>query len=355
MSKRIFPIFEVDANKLISVHGNTAHFFKLTPPDLSQMSDLDTSRFFDGILQSLNGWDEDAYYKFYKLGKKSFLETNSSDIPHLHNVGISPSDEHLKAFFGESEIISNVEIEDDYILFNGVYTKILSAISFSDEAINFPPLPIDADYIVFLKKIDPNKSLKKMDFIRTKHLTGFFKKKRDLSSEGAYQQAENLMRDLISGQDSLYEFQLFFLIKGESLAEANEELKQLQKILKLQGIKLYLEGNSFLRGKSGLYDIFNELIPGVKPEINLRTLPNRAAHLRYLLPLNNSFLMDGGMLFHDQNDQEIFFDPFNENLKNRNMLITGSSGAGKSVFVNKLVHNMAAEHPHGDPGQGRLL
>ena len=81
------------------------------------------------------------------------------------------------------------------------------------------------------------------------------------------------------------------------------------------------------------------------PKLGLRSCINKTGHLRYLLPLNRSFLMKEGVRFHDICDKPIFFDPFDSSFKNKNMLISGASGGGKSVFVNKLVHNLVENHP----------
>ena len=44
--------------------------------------------------------------------------------------------------------------------------------------------------------------------------------------------------------------------------------------------------------------------------------------------------------------RELFFNPFDPDLKNRNMLVTGASGGGKSVFVGSLVNALLErDHP----------
>ena len=55
--------------------------------------------------------------------------------------------------------------------------------------------------------------------------------------------------------------------------------------------------------------------------------------------------MDQGIKFHDSNANEIFFNPFNFDLKNRNMLVTGTVAPEKSVLVNKIVHSLIEDHP----------
>lgn len=184
-----------------------------------------------------------------------------------------------------------------------------------------------------------------MERIRTGHLASFLKPKRDLVSEGAYEQAEELLLHLTHSRESLFEIEVYFLLKAHSLEELHQKTGQLQKEMALKGFKLFLEGQSFKKLKSGLGEIFSELIPGCTPKLSLRTHTDKTTHLRYLIPLRRSLLMESGMTFHDGHGSPIFFDPFDKSLINRNMLVTGTTGSGKSVFVNKLVHSLAPLHP----------
>jgi len=345
MSSTTFPIVEVQENKLISINGNIGYFYELLPPDLEQLSPFELERFYDGISGSLNNLEDGHYYKFYKFNKRSFLETNSINDLSLQGTELTPSSEHLSLFFGGDDLFSNIGIYDDYLLVNGQYIKILSVSSFSEDQIDESLIPIDVDYVLNLKKVSNEISLKKLDRIRTKHLSSFLKSKRDISSEGAYDQAEELINDLTFGKEAMFEMELFFILRGDTASEVNQNVKELQSHMASKGIQLYMEGQNPLRGKTGISLIFNELIPGVSPKLRFREHPNKTSHLRYLLPLRRSCLMDSGIRFHDQNDDEILFNPFSKDIKNRNMLVTGLSGGGKSVFVNKVVHHLIDSHP----------
>lgn len=345
MNNAIFPIVEIQKNRLISTTGNIGHFYELLPPDLEQLSVFELDRFYDGISGSLNNLEDGHYFKFYKLGKRSFVDTNSVSDLSLSGVQVIPSEDHLNLFFGADDLFSDIGIFDDYLLINGQYLKILSVINFSEDEIDEALIPIDIDYVLNIKKISNELSVKKMDRIRTKHLSSFLKSKRDIPSEGAYDQAEDLINDLTHGKEAMFEMELFFIVRGDTANDVNYSAKELQSFMAAKGIKLYMEGHIPTKGKTGSSLIFNELIPGVCPKLRFREHSNKTSHLRYLLPLRRSRLMDSGIKFHDQNDDEIYFDPFSKDIKNRNMLVTGLSGAGKSVFVNKVVHHLIDFHP----------
>ena len=55
--------------------------------------------------------------------------------------------------------------------------------------------------------------------------------------------------------------------------------------------------------------------------------------------------METGIALSDSRGDTFYLDPFLSSLKNKNMLVTGTSGGGKSVFVNKIVHAMIDKHP----------
>lgn len=345
MSKSTFPILEVQGNRLTSIHGDISRFYSMLPSDTSQMDNVERAGFFESLARGLNNLNLDSYFKFYKIGDSSFLETNGSQLPSFSGIDFKEQNEPLECFFQTREIFSEVGIYDDYVSFNGKYLRVFSVSEFSDVEAHEYLIPQDVDYILSLRKKAKDKSISKLERIRTGHLSSFLKSKRDISSEGAYSQAEELMHDLIHGSESMFEIEMFFLLRSNSLEELNSMSEAFVSEMLSRGIKVFAEGQSLRHFKSGLTTIFNELIPGVKPRLGLRTLPNKTSHLRYLLPVERSFLMDEGMELHDNSGRPIYFDPFTDAIKNRNTLVTGISGGGKSVFVNKIVHHLIEDHP----------
>ncbi|MEC7276961.1 MAG: hypothetical protein VXV96_11630 [Bdellovibrionota bacterium] len=345
MSKSTFPILEVQGNRLTSIHGDVSWFYSMLPSDTSQMDYVERDGFFESLARGLNNLNLDSYFKFYKVADCSFLETNGSQLPSFSGIEFTEQDRPLECFFQTSQIFSEVGIYDDYLSFNGKYLRVFSVGEFSDDEAHEHLIPQDVDYVLRFRKKPKDKSISKLERIRTGHLSSFLKSKRDISSEGAYSQAEGLMHDLIHGSESMFEMEMFFLLRSNSLEDLNTMSEAFFSEMLIRGIKVFAEGQSLRSFKSGLTSIFNELIPGVKPQLGLRTLPNKTSHLRYLLPVERSFLMDEGMELNDNSGRAIYFDPFTDAIKNRNMLVTGISGGGKSVFVNKIVHHLIEDHP----------
>ena len=344
MSSTLFPIAEVSGNKIISVEGNVARFYRLKSPDLEQKTPSEQEIFWEYAKSALEVLDENSYFKFYRLGGKSWLEVNG-ERPHFPEVELIPEKRPLQTFFGGEGLFSDIGIYDDYLSFNGRYFRILSALEFGEGEITPASFKDGIDYVLFVRKLSKEKAMGRLERIRTSHFSSFFKSKRDVSSEGAYSQAEGLLEEVTHGNESLFEMELFFIVSGFSVEELDGKTHALQRDILEQKIKICIEGQSLVKRKSGLARFFGELIPGVKPKLGLRKHLNKSGHITCLLPLGESHLMDSGVKFEDISNRDIFFNPFSREVKNRNMLITGASGTGKSVLANKLIHSLIDTHP----------
>ena len=345
MNSAVFPIVQVAGNKLLAIDGGKRSFYKLTPPDISQLNPLERNNFYNEVGIWLNTLAEDHCIKLYSINGHTYLDSGSDHLFNSDDLHFSAQENPLEIFFDCEDIISDVGIHDDYISFNGQYVRILSIKDFPGVEIDEGFLP-DVDYVLNISRISKEKSVSKMENIRTAHLTSFSKEKKDISGESTYGQAEDLLEDVIHGREALFEIELFFMVKAYSLNDLNIRTQQLYSELQIRGVKTFIEGQSLIKRKSGLAALLAELIPGVRPKLQLRTHLTKTSHLKYLLPLRRSFLMEEGVCFHDELDNEIFFNPFCKDIKNKNMLVTGTTGSGKSVFVNKLINHFIKDHHH---------
>lgn len=344
MKDNIFPILSECENELININGYSSFANEITCKDLSQLPNFEIEQILSGIEKSLSMLDSNEIIKFYRLKGRSFLNTVQSKI-ELLNLKQSASTDLLEVFFNNKDIYSDIGIYDDYISFNGTYRRILSVKAFGTEEVDHSFIPEDLDYILIFKRKDHEKALKKLDRVRISHRASLFKQKRDLQSEGAYEQAEELIEDLTHENESIFSMEMYILVDALSLEALNLKTMDIIQFLKIRGIDLYIEGHSFRKLKSGLSKVFTSLVPGVIESDLLRHIPNKTSHLARLICVSKSKLMHDGIEFYDTNDSEIYFNPFSLEFKNKNMLVTGSSGGGKSVFVNKLVHSLIVDHP----------
>jgi type IV secretory pathway VirB4 component len=344
MKNNTFPVIEINKNESIDIEGNKSTIHEIECIDFSQYSDREIDSFLDNIERSFNSMEANETLRFYQLNARSFIQLNIGSNYKLP-MNTSPSRELLEIFFKEKDIFSDVGIYDDYISFNGCYRRILSVCAFSSEEIDYNLIRESLNYILDLKKIDQNISLKKLDQIRRLHQGSYLKSRRDIESEGAYDQSESLIEDLTNQTECLFDIEMYIIVDALSLEELNNKTMDVVQYMKLKGVELYIEGHSLKKIKSGLGTVFSSLVPGVKPKLKLRNMPDKTSHLTRLLPLSRSHFMSEGIEFHDSFNNTIRFNPFNEEFKNKNMLVTGSSGGGKSVFVNKLIHSLIDDHP----------
>ena len=60
MSKSIFPILEVDGNRLTSIHGDVSWFYSMLPSDTSQMEEIESKEEeYIGLLSEVDELDEE--------------------------------------------------------------------------------------------------------------------------------------------------------------------------------------------------------------------------------------------------------------------------------------------------------
>src|SRR3989339_1069525 len=112
MDKITFPIVEVDKNRLRGIDGAISYFFEITPIDLSQLTEKEIEQVFRDVGMFLNTIDENAFFKFYSLGGKAYVNSSVQDFNQL-KFELGPSDRPLQTFFGSIDIFSDVSIFDD--------------------------------------------------------------------------------------------------------------------------------------------------------------------------------------------------------------------------------------------------
>lgn len=345
MRSNLFPIVEVNNHELVALDNTRSYFYEILPSDIECLDEYELENYFDEIAISLKNLNKDNFYKFYYLNGRSYLNTNEEFAPHIAGVELVERVNPLEVFFGDIDLYSDFRVYDDYLCFNGNYVRLLSIKKFSSGSVSPYFLDNNIDFFINVKLKDDLKSISHLDRIRTSHQSSFLKSKRDIKSENAYSEAEGLIEDITNGIESLVDHEFFVILKEFSLEGLNKKTNELVSSMNLKGTSLFIEGNNLKKAKSGLMSIFSELIPGVKPKLNLRTHTDKLSHLIKLLPVKGSYLHDKGIPLKDIHGDIIYLDPFSKNIPSRNMLVSGTTGAGKSVFVNKIIHHLCENHP----------
>ena len=76
MNKITFPIAEINENEIVTIDGERRKFFQITSVDLEQLDFREKESYFRGITDALDTISSESYFKFYKIGDRSYLESN---------------------------------------------------------------------------------------------------------------------------------------------------------------------------------------------------------------------------------------------------------------------------------------
>ncbi len=316
------PIFSVNGNKLTSLCGEVSSFYQILPPDLDGLDNNAQTRIFNDLESDLV--NTDSTFKLYWIDGKLFLNT-FGEIGFTHGKGF-PQEKPISIFTGSEEV--HATFYENYLTCGNDFLRVLSVVDFplnleKLESFSWP------NFVINLKKINKLEAKSKINMKRKLHFSSLFKGMRDLDSENAFHQAEELFDAVTSDEMGLFRVEFFFLLKAPSKNELDKITEKLLYDFRGKGGKLHVES-------SGLSHFYLGLVPGVRASFK-RALNVPSDYLSYLIPYHRDFVMDEGFELTSRRGVPVFFDLFCNEAMNYNVLITGSSGQGKSMMANKLL------------------
>lgn len=315
-------LFAIDGHELIDLRGNKSSLFRVTPPDLEQID----NRAKELVLNSLESdlMATDATLKIYSLGSKLYF--NSFGELSLRHGEITPCLDPVETFI--SEYTDEVQFYENYLTCGTEYLRILSVKEFptllaKKESTKWP------DFVLSLKKIPTLEAKAKLDLKRKLHFSLLFKGIRDIESENAYAQSEEILTGLTTEHVAIFEAEVFFILKANTKKALDNLTKKVIKDFKAKGAELRIE-------ERGLSYFYQSLLPGVRPSFK-RSMVVPSDYLSYLVPFHQSALMDSGLKLRARDGADLFLDIFSEEVPNYNVVISGESGQGKSMIANKIL------------------
>lgn len=315
-----FPIYTTHGNEITALGGLKSNLWKLNPPDLEQLEDGDaySSQVENSIIQNPSKWG-----KFYQIDNQYWfnaeIEFGNAEIKS------SPEENPLSVLWGEK--ISEVDLYDNYFVVNNSFYQILSLTSFMDE------VALDTltglDFCLMYEQIDSQKAKSRLQLNRRMHYSSLLKGMKDIESEKSYQESEELLENIISGEEGLLNCEIFFIVKSQDKKSVFEKSRLVSSYIKDLGGKAFVEGR-------GLNFFLNTLIPGVKPSMK-RSSMMPSSFMAVMASFTKDRLLKTGFDLMARSEVTIKFDLFDKKATNFNMLITGTSGQGKSMMANKLI------------------
>ncbi|MDO9182121.1 MAG: hypothetical protein Q7U04_06920, partial [Bacteriovorax sp.] len=323
----IFPILEISEGEITSIKGDVSSLFEIETPDLSQRSDAERASLLFSFQSELRNLSIDEFYKIYYLNDKLYLNTTDKNVDHLGGKLHIVSDP-LIFFLGKLNIFEDIEIFDDYLIVNQKYLRLLSL---KEMPRSIDPLFFESfgDFVIHLKKIDPLEAKKKLDRKRKLHFSLTLEMLRNIESEKAFKESEELLELVMTGEEIVFNFEGWFIVSADTKLGLDEKTKELKQRANLHDFDLLTEVRAL-----GLF--YSSIIPGVRPLFKRIQLVT-SSFLSGLMPFPRESLMSCGIALHSPKGRKVHFNLFDEAAINFNLLITGTSGQGKSMMANKII------------------
>ncbi len=158
----------------------------------------------------------------------------------------------------------------------------------------------------------------------------------DLESESRLSQTTNLIREIIETGQKIFQAELMIVLRAESTAQALKTLNFQTKEI-LSRFKM-LSGSEGIQESVGAWKVFKSDLP-LAPISFVRSKRMKTNNLADFLPLYGPSSGDNKpmCLLSTRLDGIYSFNPYDPKLTNYNMLVTGSSGSGKSFANNFLM------------------
>ncbi len=318
----MIPLFETQGHKLTSLKGEVSSFFEVLPPDLEQVDGDSSIKILREIERSLMNLE--GVLKVYWLKGKLYFNT-FSDFEISYGEMI-PCDRPVEVYLLENG--GEINYYENYLTVGPEFIRVLSLKEFPENirAMDSSGYP---DFVMHLRRYNPIKAKNKLNFKRKLHFSALYKGMRDMESENAFNEAESLLEDVTRNERALFDVEVFFLVRGSSKIELDQATKVFIEQFKLLGA-------SFITEERGLSFFHLSTIPGVAPSFK-RDLPVPSDYLSHFVPMNRDYVMGNGMALHARSGSPVMIEIFNSSSPNYNVLVTGSSGQGKSMIANKIL------------------
>ena len=328
----MIPLYEAQGNKLTSLKGEVSSFFEVFPPDLEQVDEASYLKIVREIERSLMNLD--GVLKVYWLNGKLYLNT-FSDFEISYGEMI-PCHDPIGVFLPEN--MGEINYYDNYLTTGPEFLRVMSLKEFP-ESIGIMDTFGYPNFVMHMRRYNPIKAKNKLNLKRKLHFSALFKGMRDLESENAFNEAESLLEDVTRNDRALFDVEVFFLLRGPTKDDLDLMTKEFIEHFKLMGASL-------IREERGLSFFHQSTIPGVGPSFK-RELPVPSDYLSHFIPMNRDFVMEKGMNLTARSGAVVMLELFSGSSPNYNVLVTGSSGQGKSMIANKVLKYELSEGTKG--------
>ena len=341
------PIEKIEGNIIFgTLNNHKSLVYELNPQDYGQMDDNEGSGYLANIknfllsisnnnklnelnasvMSRLKDSKKKDSFKFYKLNNQFFIDS-PKEISFLE---AKENNKYFDFFLGGYlDFYSDIVFGEDYFKINSIYFRLVNCYDFP-ELISPFLLSELGDQLVSISRIPQSDAAAKLKNNRKLHVGNISKNIRDIESEKTYSESEYLLEEIISGNEGLFELEMWFILKSSNEEELNLKTSQLiSNLVSLDVVPL-------IETKLSFGSIVPTIFFGVPP-IFKRSHLLTASYVSNILPLNREYIFEEGLELFSRAGNPLYFDNFESSSENFNVAITGSTGVGKSVFAQKLV------------------
>ena len=340
--KMEFPVTQIQ-NEKIYVGESESVFYQLKGVDVEHLTADSLHSLYEGVRNSLNNLknndeglskltlskESNHFYKIYSLGGRSYVSTDddSFTINPLKNTAVP---DPITSLFNSEDFWGSIEFEKDHFVLNGSFWRFINLYEVPSK-LNFLQLSSLGDFFIAFRKYPVEEAKKLSSRVRNvNQITSDQAYTRNIASENAFRESEEVLENLIQGEENLFDFCLWFVLREDTKVALDTESRRIISELS------QLDGKGLVE-TAGLSTILETFVPGTYPNFK-RSHHATSSYLACMIPFNTHEVHKGGIEFNSQSGESVFIDIFNPYAAlNFNGLITGKSGSGKSVIAQKIL------------------
>lgn len=326
--ERTLPLFSVQGCNLQALTGAESRFYEYLGPDMEGNSQRDFELTCGSLENSLNQCE--GQLKIYKLGGNCYFNIFGSFTP---SVGKLREHHAPIAAFVEGGW-DEINFYENYLTQGTQYKRLVSLSSLPErlsplEVCSFP------DFVLCLDRYKPLAAKNRVNTKRKLHFQGLFKAMRDLDSENAFNQAERILEQVVTEGAGLFKAETYLLLTGANKESLDDETEYWMAHFRAKDAILRVE-------ERGLPFLYGSLFPGV-PASYKRALDVPSDYVAYMIPFHRDVIHEAGMSLTSRMGSSTRLDIFHPASLSFNVLITGTTGQGKSMLANKLLTHHLSE------------
>lgn len=219
----------------------------------------------------------------------------------------------------------SIDVFEDFFMQDLNYFRLLSVKDFPPKISRRSNLVYGHEFVINYRPISNINAKRKLELSRRLHFSSLSKDMKDIESTNAYEECEELLEALSRDEVELFGVEMFYLVEASTKDSLDSKTRKLLELYKAQDGELHVESRALS------YFIHNSFV-GVMPKFK-RMITTTTDYLNMLIPEHRDFLYDSGITFNN----DVRINLFDRGATNFNTLVTGASGQGKSMLVNKLV------------------